>query len=118
MKALAGFASVVCAVCLAAPAAAVIAPPKAGHLLVLSSSKRLVVRGSHFAAGERVAVSASGRTTTKAVTHATASGTFRVTLKRPTPQWCGRIVVRAVGGAGHSAVVLLGMPECNPPSAD
>lgn len=110
-----GLVCVVCAVVLAAPAPAVIVPPKSGSLLVHSSGKRLVVRGKHFAAGERVVVSATGETTTKAARYATATGTFRIAVKRPKPMACGRVVVRAAGADGHSAVVVLGMPECNPP---
>jgi hypothetical protein len=96
---------------LAAPAAAVEKPA----LSTTSSASRIVVRGTSFAANERVTVRVFGRTVATKRTVTTARGSFRVALRRPTPRACNSFVVRATGASGDSAVLRLGPPECNPP---
>jgi hypothetical protein len=96
---------------LAASAAALERPALAAS----SSGERIVVRGTHFAASERVTVRVFGRTVATKRTVTTARGSFRVALARPAPRACNSFVVRAAGARGDSAVLRLGPPECNPP---
>jgi hypothetical protein len=96
---------------LAAPAAAVEKP----RLSTTSSETRMVVRGAHFAANERVTVRVFGRTIVTKRIVTTAQGSFRVALRRPAPRVCNMLVVRAIGARGDWAVVRIGAPECNPP---
>jgi hypothetical protein len=96
---------------LVAPASALEKPA----LSTVSSETRIIVRGTHFVANERVAVRVIGRTITRARTVTTARGSFRVSLRRPAPRGCNTLVVRATGARGDWAVLRMGSPECNPP---
>jgi hypothetical protein len=96
---------------LAAPAAAVEKP----RLTTVSSEMRVVVRGAHFVANERVTVRVFGRTIVTKRIVTTAQGSFRVALRRPAPRVCNMLLVRASGSRGDWAVVRIGAPECNPP---
>jgi len=96
---------------LAAPAAAVERPA----LSTTSSESRIVVRGTHFAANERVTVRVLGRTVSRTRALTTARGSFRVALRRPAPRACNTLIVRATGARGDWAVLRIGSPECNPP---
>jgi hypothetical protein len=84
-------------------------------LSTASSGTRIVVRGTHFAASERVTVRVFGRTVVTKRASTTAGGSFRVALRRPAPRACNVLVVRAAGARGDSAVLRLAPPECNPP---
>jgi hypothetical protein len=71
----------------------------------------LQVRGSRFAAGERVRVTATNVTTSKAtarVVRTTGRGTFSVRLGR----WgrCAAIIVKAVGAGGDRATLMVRPP--------
>jgi hypothetical protein len=92
---------------------ALAAPP---HLTAASSSSALVVRGTGFAASERVTIRVIGREVFSRSTTTSAGGAFRVRLARPRPLACGRLVVRATGARKDSATLRIGPPECNPPS--
>jgi hypothetical protein len=96
---------------LMASASAVVKPA----LSAASSETRIVVRGTHFVANERVAVRVIGRTITRGRTVTTAGGSFRLALRRPAPRVCNTLVVRANGARGDWAVLRIGSPECNPP---
>jgi hypothetical protein len=96
---------------LAAAAAAVEKP----RLTTVSSETRIVVRGAHFVANERVTVRVFGRTIVTRRTVATERGTFRIALRRPASRVCNMLVVRATGSRGDWAVVRIGSPECNQP---
>ena len=96
---------------LAAPAAADGTP----RLSTVSSEARMVVRGAHFVANERVTVRVFGRTIVTRRTVATERGTFRIALRRPAARVCNMLVVRATGSRGDSAVLRIGSAECNPP---
>jgi hypothetical protein len=96
---------------LAAPAAAAVKPT----LSTTSSDTRIVVRGAHFVASERVTVRVIGRTIVTRRLLTTARGSFRVALRRPAPLACNTLVVRATGSRGDWAVLRIGSPECNPP---
>ena len=96
---------------LAVPAAAVEKP----RLTTVSSETRMVVRGAHFVANERVTVRVFGRTIVTRRTVATERGTFRIALRRPAPRVCNTLLVRATGARGDWALVRIGSPECNPP---
>jgi hypothetical protein len=94
----------------AIPAAAVEKPA----LSAAPSETRILVRGTHFAANERVTVRVIGRTVARKQTLTTARGAFRVSLRRPLPRVCSLLVVRATGARGDSAVLRIGSSECNP----
>jgi hypothetical protein len=94
-------------------ALALASPP---HLVVSSpSTSAVVVRGTGFAASERVTVRVIGLRIVRRIVTTTATGRFRVRMARPTPLACGRLIVRARGVTGDAAVARLGPPECNPP---
>jgi hypothetical protein len=96
---------------LASPAAAVEKPA----LSTTSSETRIVVRGAHFVANERVTVRVIGRTIVTKRTVTTARGSFRLALRRPAPRACNTLVVRATGSRGDWALLRIGSLECNPP---
>ena len=90
----------------------------APHLSAVTSSSAVVVRGAGFAGSERVTVRVIGREIFSRSTTTSTDGRFRVTLARPRPLACGRLVVRASGARGDGASLRLGPPECNPPARD
>ncbi|HEX6699861.1 MAG TPA: hypothetical protein VF101_03945 [Gaiellaceae bacterium] len=93
-------------------ALALAVPP---HLSAVSSDSAVVVRGTGFKTAERVRVQVIGREIVTRWATTTAAGGFRVRLARPKPLACGRLVVRARGVEGDSAILRIGSPECNPP---
>jgi hypothetical protein len=80
--------------------------------LRLVSRQPLVVRGAHFAALERVTLTASSVPARVARTHATRAGTFRVAFARTVVRACGPFVVRAVGSRGSVAAIRIPLPAC------
>ncbi len=84
-------------------------------LSVVSVRPQVVAKGLGFQPSERVQLRLVGRTVSTASTTASAAGSFRVVLVRPTPLSCGLLVLRAVGSKGSRALVRLGAAECNPP---
>lgn len=98
-------------VSLAAPTAAVVKPT----LSTSSSGTKIVVRGAHFVANERVTVRVIGRTIVTKRTLTTGRGSFRLAFRRPAPRACNTLVVRATGSRGDWALLRIGSLECNPP---
>jgi len=93
-------------------ALALASPP---HLMVSSpSASALVVRGTGFAASERVTVRVIGLRIATRVATTSTTGRFSMRMARPEPLACGRLIVRAKGATGDTAVMRIGPPECNP----
>lgn len=84
-------------------------------LSVVALRPQVVAKGLGFRPSERVQLRLVGRTVSTASVTASAGGSFRVVLVRPTPLRCGLLVLRAVGSKGSTALVRLGKAECNPP---
>jgi hypothetical protein len=84
------------------------------RLVVVSPAPKMVVRGLSFKSHEHVTVRLIGRTTTTAAVSASVTGAFRVSLVKPRPLACGRLVLRAAGSLGSLVLIRLGPPECNP----
>jgi hypothetical protein len=94
---------------------AVLALASPPHLVVSSpSTSAVVVRGTGFATSEQVTVRVIGLRIVTRVATASATGQFRVRMARPKPLACGRLIVRAKGATGDTAVMRIGPPECNP----
>jgi hypothetical protein len=84
----------------------------------VSQRPRVALRGIRFLPRETVAVAVIGASVVTGRTTAAADGSFRISLLRPPPLACGRLLVRATGAGGSRAFVRLGPPECNPPGGD
>jgi len=97
---------------LAAPAAETSTAPR----LRVVTHQPLVVRGEAFRPYERVVVTAFTLIGPKrAVVRATARGRFAVTFRLP-DQPCGKaFAVRAVGGRGSRATLVVAARPCIPP---
>jgi hypothetical protein len=85
---------------------------------VAATAPKMVVRGTGFAARERVLVTVAGQGVVKAHSITTLAGTFRVALKAPPAAACGRYFVRARGLKSlRTATLRLGAPECADPGS-
>lgn len=102
----------VSAVLLAATAASAAGKPT---LSVVALRPQVVAKGVGFQPSERVQLRLVGRTVSTASVTASAAGSFRVALTRPVPLDCGRLVLRATGSKGSTALARIGPAECNPP---
>ena len=105
-------AFVILALFLAAPAAAQI-----GHAKVwIASEQPLKIRGSGFAASDRVTVTVQrGRSTFRKTVAATSTGAFRAVWLRGLPTVCASTTVLAVGESGRRAAYAIRVTECPQP---
>ena len=86
-------------------------------LNLVAQRPRVAVRGVGFLPQETVRVTVLGATVVTGRATAAADGSFRLSLRRPAPLSCGRLLVRAAGARGSRAFLRLGPPECNPTGA-
>ena len=110
---------VVCCVLSLALAVVATAGIRAEPRLTLERRSPLVVRGVGFVPGERVVVTALTLTGPRRTgTRASSIGRFRIVL-RTTAQPCGKpLAVRARGGRGSIATLVLDAAPCVPPPVD
>ncbi len=109
-------APVAAAATVAASAGSVAASPRPALSLV-AQRPRVAVRGVWFRPHETVTVTVLGATVVTGRATAAADGSFRLSLRRPPPLSCGRLLVRAAGASGSRAFLRLGPLECNPVAA-
>jgi hypothetical protein len=81
--------------------------------ITVPSLSPVVVSGTGFRAGERVAVSVSSKSTQKKSVTASLRGRFRATFRGFSIPDCEQYSARAKGSRGSSASVKV-MPECAP----
>ena len=103
------------AVFAALAASAAGAAPRPPHVKVAAMAAKMVLRGTGFAARERVLVTVAGQGVVRARSTTTLAGAFRVALKAPPAAACGRYFVRAHGLRSlRTATLRLGPAECAP----
>jgi len=93
------------------PAAAVATAPR----LAVADVSPLAVKGTGFAAKERIRVVASLPGASVHWATASATGAFVVRFSAMNPDSCTAYVVRAAGVRGDSAVLRVRPPECPQP---
>jgi hypothetical protein len=95
------------------------APDRTAPRLRVTDRTPLSVAGDHFAAQERVTVTAITGLGPHSVRVRAVRGRFRAEFKLPTSGCGAPFAVRARGATGTTAVVRLGPPQpCIPPPRD
>jgi len=104
---------VLLALLLAGPAAAHVAQTK----VWIASEQPLKIRGSGFAAADRVTVTVHrGQSVFRKTVTATSTGAFRAVWVRGLPTVCASTKVLAVGKSGRRATYVIVVNDCpNPP---
>ena len=96
----------------------VVAAAPGPALQLVSQRPRVALRGIHFVPREAVVVTVIGASVVTGKATVAADGSFRSSLRRPSPLACGRLLVRATGTRGSRAFLRVGPPECNPAGVD
>src|SRR5262245_10130069 len=106
-----GLALAVLALGAAVPSSAANAPA-----LRIDATQPLVIRGTAFRPGERVALTATTPLgTRRVVVRATRGGRFAATFRLPAPSCGGAFALRAVGVSGSRVTLRLPSRPCVPP---